>query len=88
VLGTSPNCIATYAGDFAQGLIALDATVEMRPLRVRAACLSPACTLRLAMIRRSKTVLRPDELITAFTIPALSFTRRSLYLKIRDRQVL
>src|ERR1700748_1085481 len=27
VLGTSPSCIATYAGDFAQALIALDAGV-------------------------------------------------------------
>src|SRR5438552_12589951 len=29
VLGTSENCIATYPGDFAQALIALDATVEI-----------------------------------------------------------
>ena len=28
VLGTSDHCIATYAGDFAQALVALDATVE------------------------------------------------------------
>src|SRR2546421_4872462 len=29
VLGTSEQCIATYPGDFAQALIALDATVEI-----------------------------------------------------------
>src|SRR5579859_7331818 len=29
VLGTSPHCIATYPGDFAQALIALDAAVEI-----------------------------------------------------------
>src|SRR5262249_48491794 len=29
VLGTSEQCIATYPGDFAQALIALDATVEV-----------------------------------------------------------
>ena len=29
VLGVSDNCIATYAGDFAQALIALDAAVEI-----------------------------------------------------------
>ena len=28
VLGTSEHCIATYPGDFAQALIALDATVD------------------------------------------------------------
>jgi xanthine dehydrogenase YagS FAD-binding subunit len=33
-----------------------------------------------------ETTLRPGELITAFTVPALPFARRSLYLKIRDRQ--
>src|SRR5579872_4593640 len=30
VLGVSPRCIATYPGDFAQALIALDAQVEIR----------------------------------------------------------
>ena len=29
ILGTSEQCIATYPGDFAQALIALDATVEI-----------------------------------------------------------
>ena len=44
ILGGSPDCIATYPGDFAQSLIALDATVNRRrappasePFR------SPAC---------------------------------------------
>jgi xanthine dehydrogenase YagS FAD-binding subunit len=86
VLGTSPNCIATYPGDFAQALIALDANVELA---------GPSGIRRLAFADLHvtpgddpsvETVLRPGELITAFTIPALSFARRSLYLKIRDRQ--
>src|ERR1700750_902779 len=29
VLGTSKDCIATYPGDFAQALIALDATIDL-----------------------------------------------------------
>src|SRR5665213_4294434 len=33
-----------------------------------------------------ETVLEPGELITAFVVPAGPWTRRSLYLKIRDRQ--
>jgi xanthine dehydrogenase YagS FAD-binding subunit len=86
VLGTSPNCIATYPGDFAQALIALDAAVELA---------GPSGTRRLSFANLHvapgddpsiETVLRPGELITAFTVPALSFARRSLYLKIRDRQ--
>lgn len=86
VLGTSPQCIATYPGDFAQALIALDATVETA---------GPSGARRFAFADLHvapdndpslETTLRPGELITAFTVPALPFARRSLYLKIRDRQ--
>jgi xanthine dehydrogenase YagS FAD-binding subunit len=85
-LGTSPNCIATYPGDFAQALIALDANVEIT---------GPSGARRIAFADLHLTpeddpsidhTLRPGELITAFTVPALPFARRSLYLKIRDRQ--
>jgi xanthine dehydrogenase YagS FAD-binding subunit len=86
VLGTSPNCIATYPGDFAQSLIALDAAVELA---------GPSGARRVAFADLHvapgddpsvETVLRPGELITGFIVPALPFARRSLYLKIRDRQ--
>src|SRR5205823_10261785 len=33
-----------------------------------------------------ETVLAPDDLITGFFVPAAPYTRRSLYLKIRDRE--
>jgi xanthine dehydrogenase YagS FAD-binding subunit len=86
VLGTSPNCIATYPGDFAQALMALDATVELAgpegARRVAFADLHVAPSDNPSV----ETTLRPDELILAFTIPATPFARRSLYLKIRDRQ--
>jgi xanthine dehydrogenase YagS FAD-binding subunit len=86
VLGTSQGCIATYAGDFAQGLIALDASVEtagpMGARRIAFADLHVAPGDDPSI----ETTLRPGELITAFTIPAAPFARRSLYLKIRDRQ--
>ena len=86
VLGTSPNCIATYPGDFAQALIALDATVELAgPAGTR--CISfTDLHVTPGDDPSVETVLRPGELITAFTVPALPFARRSLYLKIRDRQ--
>ena len=32
------------------------------------------------------TVLAPDELITGFVVPAGPWTRRSLYVKVRDRE--
>jgi xanthine dehydrogenase YagS FAD-binding subunit len=86
VLGTSPACIATYPGDFAQALIALDATVETigskGSRRIRFADLHrrPGDTPHV------ETVLEPAELIVAILVPAGPWTRRSLYLKIRDRQ--
>ena len=33
-----------------------------------------------------ETVLQPGELITGFRLPVAPWTRRSLYLKVRDRQ--
>ncbi|MGB6536558.1 MAG: xanthine dehydrogenase family protein subunit M [Xanthobacteraceae bacterium] len=86
VLGTSEQCIASYPGDFAQALIALDASVEL---------LGPggARTIPFADLHRPpggapdrETTLRPGEMIVAFMIPAAPWTRRSLYLKVRDRQ--
>ena len=55
VLGTSDQCIATYPGDFAQALIALDAKVEIiGQVRRRARCRSRNCTSRRAIRRRSR----------------------------------
>jgi xanthine dehydrogenase YagS FAD-binding subunit len=85
VLGTSESCIATYPGDFAQALIALDAAVDVagqggaRRLRFADLHLRPGTT------PEKETVLAPDELITGFVVPALPWAKRSLYLKIRDR---
>ena len=86
VLGTSPHCIATYPGDFAQALIALDAVVEIagpggaRKLTFADLHVAPGND------PSRETVLQPGELILAFVVPATPLARRSLYLKIRDRQ--
>jgi xanthine dehydrogenase YagS FAD-binding subunit len=86
VLGTSDHCIATYPGDFAQALIALDAKVEVNGPR------GPR-NMAFADLHRApedsphiETTLQPGELITAFLVPATPFARRSLFLKIRDRE--
>ncbi len=86
VLGVSDHCIATYPGDFAQALIALDATVEILGS-------GGALTLPFSELHREpgttphiETRLAPGALITAFTVPAGPWTRRSLYLKVRDRE--
>jgi xanthine dehydrogenase YagS FAD-binding subunit len=84
VLGTSDQCIATYPGDFAQALIALDAVIEISGK-------SGTRTLPFAQLHKRpgntphvETVLAPGELISAFTINGR--WPRSIYLKARDRQ--
>src|SRR5215472_16493715 len=86
VLGGSDQCIASYPGDFAQALVALDAMVELRGPKTQR-------TVPFATIHRQpgdtphlETTLLPGEMITAFIVPVASWTRRSLYLKVRDRQ--
>src|SRR5271163_1145323 len=86
ILGGSPDCIATYPGDFAQSLIALGATVNVagsagvRTIPFGSLHRGPGAT------PNAETVLAPGDLITGFNLPAGPWTRRSLYLKVRDRQ--
>ena len=84
VLGVDDKCIAQYPGDFAVALAALEAEVELS---------GPQGARRMAFVDLHRpagqphleTTLRPGEVITAFHIPARPWTRRSLYLKVRDR---
>ncbi|WP_369725951.1 xanthine dehydrogenase family protein subunit M [Bradyrhizobium sp. LLZ17] len=84
VLGTSDRCIATYPGDLAQALIALDAAVEItgksgsRSIAFAELHKPPGTTPEI------ETTLQPGELISAFSIPGR--WPRSVYLKARDRQ--
>lgn len=84
VLGISDQCIATYPGDFAQALIALDATVEIMGK-------SGSRSMPFAELHKVpghspdvETALQPGELISAFTVSGR--WPRSVYLKARDRQ--
>ena len=84
VLGVSDQCIATYPGDFAQALIALDATVEItdrsgtRSMPFAELHKAPGNTPEI------ETTLQSGELISAFVVPGR--WPRSVYLKARDRQ--
>jgi xanthine dehydrogenase YagS FAD-binding subunit len=86
ILGVSDKCIATYPGDFAQALIALDAEIEIagrqgvRKVPFANLHVPPGDTPHI------ETTLKPGELITGFNIPAGAWTKRSLYLKVRDRE--
>lgn len=84
VLGVSDQCIATYPGDFAQALIALDAVVEItgksgiRKMPFAELHKAPGSTPDI------ETTLQPGELISAFSVSGR--WPRSVYLKARDRQ--
>ena len=85
VLGTSEHCIATYAGDLAVALVALDADVETASAAGRR-------TVAVADLHRPpgstphvETQLHAGEVITAVRIPFGAAARRSHYLKVRDR---
>jgi xanthine dehydrogenase YagS FAD-binding subunit len=86
VLGVSDQCIAAYPGDFAQALVALDAAVEIigpggsRVIPFEQLHRLPGDTPHV------ETMLTPGQLITGFRLPVAPWTRRSLYLKIRDRE--
>ncbi|PNQ75728.1 xanthine dehydrogenase [Erythrobacter sp. SAORIC-644] len=85
VLGTSPSCIATYPGDMAVALSALDATVEIaspdsdeRSVPVRDFHLLPGDT------PCRDNVLERGEIITAVTLPR-PVKAKHLYRKVRER---
>jgi len=86
VLGTSEHCIATYPGDFAQALMALDATVEIAGGAERRTIPFAALHRKPGDTPDRDTTLRPNELIVSFLVPAAPWTRRSLFLKVRDRE--
>ena len=85
ILGGGEHCIATYAGDFANALAALDATVTIAgPQGERVIAMTdlhrpPGATPEI------ETRLAAGELITAIDLPADRRGWRSHYLKVRDR---
>jgi xanthine dehydrogenase YagS FAD-binding subunit len=85
ILGVSDQCIATYPGDMAVAMTVLDAQLELtgqqgtRTVAVGDFHKVPGDTPHI------ETVLQPGEMITAIDIPASAASKRSYYLKVRDR---
>jgi xanthine dehydrogenase YagS FAD-binding subunit len=86
IFGTSDQCVATHPSDLAVALAALDATVIVKdragehPIRISDFFRQPGTT------PAQEHNLRPGQLITAVEVPVRPDTRRSGYLKVRDRQ--
>ncbi|SFW70283.1 FAD binding domain-containing protein [Amycolatopsis australiensis] len=85
ILGASEHCVATHPSDLAVALAALDAGVRvLGPAGERE--IPVAGLHRLPGDRPDRdTVLEHGDLITAITVPARPWARRSAYRKVRDR---
>jgi xanthine dehydrogenase YagS FAD-binding subunit len=86
IFGWSDQCVATYPGDMANALYALDAVVRVRNAR------GTERTIPIDQFHRLPgdtphidTTLEHGELILAIELPRSSFAQNSYYLKVRDR---
>jgi len=86
VLGWSEQCVATYPGDMANALYALEATVKVRGAggQERTIPIQEFHVLPGETPDRDNT-LAPGELIVSLHLPKSRLAAHSFYLKVRDR---
>jgi len=70
ILGGSPYCIATYPGDLAVALVALEAEVQITGIQGQRAISLDQLHRLPGETPHTETVLEPGDLITAVQIPA------------------
>jgi xanthine dehydrogenase YagS FAD-binding subunit len=86
ILGWSEQCVATYLGDMANALYALDAVVRIRGADGRERTMPVNDFHRLpGDTPQQDTNLQHGELIVAIELPRSNFAKNSYYLKVRDR---
>ncbi len=86
VFGWSEKCVATYPGDMANALYALDAVVRVRGAQGRERTIPVTEYHRLPGDTPERdNNLQHGELITAIELPKSSFAKNYYYLKVRDR---
>lgn len=86
IFGWSDKCVATYPGDMANALYALDAIVKVRGAGGRERTIPIHDFHRLPGDTPEKdTNLQHGELIVAIELPKSNFAKNSYYLKVRDR---
>ncbi|HEX8128785.1 MAG TPA: xanthine dehydrogenase family protein subunit M [Pyrinomonadaceae bacterium] len=86
IFGWSDKCVATYPGDMANALYALDAVVRVRGTGGRERTIPVAEFHRLPGDTPERdNNLQHGELITAIELPQSNFAKNYYYLKVRDR---
>jgi xanthine dehydrogenase YagS FAD-binding subunit len=86
ILGWSEKCVATYPGDMANALHALEAVVRVRGASGRERTIPIEEFHRLPGDTPERdTNLEHGDLIEAIELPRSNFAKNSYYLKVRDR---
>jgi xanthine dehydrogenase YagS FAD-binding subunit len=86
VFGYTDKCVATYPGDMANALYALDAIVRIKGVNGRERTIPVQEFHRLPGDTPEKdNNLNHGDLIVAIEIPKNNFANKSYYLKVRDR---
>jgi xanthine dehydrogenase YagS FAD-binding subunit len=86
IFGYSDKCVATYPGDMANALYALDAVVRVRRTNGQERTIPVQDFHRLPGDTPEKdNNLEHGELIIAIELPKNNFANKSYYLKVRDR---
>ena len=86
IFGWSDKCVATYPGDFASALYALDAIIKVRGQDGKEREIPINDFHRLPKNSPEKdNNLQHGELIVSIEIPKNNFANNSYYLKVRDR---
>jgi xanthine dehydrogenase YagS FAD-binding subunit len=86
ILGTSERCIATHPSDVAVALVAFDAVVHVTGPDGERAIAFDDFFLLPGEEPELEHPLGHGELIVAIDVPGAPVARRSVYLKLRDRQ--
>jgi xanthine dehydrogenase YagS FAD-binding subunit len=86
ILGTSDHCVATHPSDLCVALVALDAVFELRSAGGTRTVPAADFFLRPGDTPEKEHDLAPGELVAAVHVPPGPYTRRSGYLKVRDRE--
>ncbi|MGK7887547.1 MAG: xanthine dehydrogenase family protein subunit M [Crocosphaera sp.] len=85
ILGASESCVAVNPSDMAVALAALDGVVEVQGMEGKREIPLIDFHRLPGNSPQHDTNLQPGELITAVILPALSWAKSGVYLKLRDR---
>ena len=86
ILGGSDRCVATHPSDLAVALVALDAVVIIRDADRERQVPIARFFRQPGDTPDQEHDLQPGELIVGVDVPSAPHTRRSGYLKVRDRE--